>query len=397
MPEPLTITLKTLTPLWTGGADGTSDRLHETGLIGSLRWWYEALVRGLGGYACDPTSDNPDARCGFDAKAYEKAKSEKRAEAEAIGEGLKTICPVCYLFGATGWARLFQLQALNIPTTTLHFRTTVRMNQGWLQRVFGGDAMDIRNLKVPHGDLLFQFITRGHDTNYTQSQFALALRLAAEYGGVGARLQHGFGQVKLYLPQEMANVMIGEELKRLAVRLRANGLRSSGPITETSFDLRNFISLTYEIAKGSLSAFTAEKVLHLGNPQKRNEENYLPCAFDLRYKGSGKWGMRRWLEDPNGTKRWNHARANQLMGVSKKKGEPDNEDDRQASRLSFGMPWRMPNGNYQLGVFGFAPPKMTPEELNNLCGEYMQHAFGVKPISVVLGKTLIHDAQGGVE
>ncbi|MGQ9833224.1 MAG: type III-B CRISPR module RAMP protein Cmr1, partial [Candidatus Villigracilaceae bacterium] len=37
------IQLKTLTPLWTGGIDGTTDRLHETGLIGSLRWWYEAL------------------------------------------------------------------------------------------------------------------------------------------------------------------------------------------------------------------------------------------------------------------------------------------------------------------------------------------------------------------
>ncbi|UKL14242.1 type III-B CRISPR module RAMP protein Cmr1 [Dissulfurimicrobium hydrothermale] len=43
------ITLKTLTPLWTGGVDQTSDRLHETGLIGSLRWWYEALVRVQGG------------------------------------------------------------------------------------------------------------------------------------------------------------------------------------------------------------------------------------------------------------------------------------------------------------------------------------------------------------
>lgn len=48
MTEPLIITLKTLTPLWTGGADGRSDRLHTTGIIGSLRWWYEGIVRGLG-------------------------------------------------------------------------------------------------------------------------------------------------------------------------------------------------------------------------------------------------------------------------------------------------------------------------------------------------------------
>jgi len=81
------ITLKTLTPLWTGGVDGTTDRLHETGIIGSLRWWYEALVRGLGGYACDPTSK--EDRC--------PDKDGKH-------------CVACELFGCTGWARKFRLQ-----------------------------------------------------------------------------------------------------------------------------------------------------------------------------------------------------------------------------------------------------------------------------------------------
>jgi CRISPR-associated protein Cmr1 len=44
--------LTTLTPLWSGGvAKGEMDRIHETGILGSLRWWYEAIVRGLGGDA----------------------------------------------------------------------------------------------------------------------------------------------------------------------------------------------------------------------------------------------------------------------------------------------------------------------------------------------------------
>ncbi|WP_394296503.1 hypothetical protein [Methanobacterium formicicum] len=25
--------------------------------MGSLRWWYESIVRGLSGYACDPASN----------------------------------------------------------------------------------------------------------------------------------------------------------------------------------------------------------------------------------------------------------------------------------------------------------------------------------------------------
>ncbi len=85
-PTNLKITLRTLTPLWTGGVDQTCNRLHETGLIGSLRWWYEALVRGLGGYACDPTSED---RC--------PDKDGNR-------------CVVCELFGCTGWARKFRLK-----------------------------------------------------------------------------------------------------------------------------------------------------------------------------------------------------------------------------------------------------------------------------------------------
>jgi len=46
------VRLKTLTPIWTGDAERQNTRLRETGIISSLRWWYEALVRGLGGYAC---------------------------------------------------------------------------------------------------------------------------------------------------------------------------------------------------------------------------------------------------------------------------------------------------------------------------------------------------------
>lgn len=43
------ITAQALTPLWTGGVEtGKVDRIHETGILGSMRWWMEALVRGVG-------------------------------------------------------------------------------------------------------------------------------------------------------------------------------------------------------------------------------------------------------------------------------------------------------------------------------------------------------------
>lgn len=92
--EALYVRIKTLTPIWTGGIDGKCDRLHETGIIGSLRWWYEALIRGLGGYACDPT----DGGCRLDG--IEKTDEDPKQK----------ICPVCYLFGCTGWQRKFRFE-----------------------------------------------------------------------------------------------------------------------------------------------------------------------------------------------------------------------------------------------------------------------------------------------
>ena len=89
--------LKTLTPIWTGNAGGKCDRLHETGIIGSIRWWYEALIRGLGGYACDPRSKNENERCKFNTKSYQQNKN--------LSAELQNICLACQMFGCTGWSK----------------------------------------------------------------------------------------------------------------------------------------------------------------------------------------------------------------------------------------------------------------------------------------------------
>ncbi|MFQ6041892.1 MAG: type III-B CRISPR module RAMP protein Cmr1 [Candidatus Poribacteria bacterium] len=94
----LTVKMRTITPVWTGGLDRTSDFAKTSGLVGSIRWWYESLVRGLGGYACDPTS--PDS-CIFDSAEYERT--------HRIEDGLQDVCFACRLFGCTGWSGKFML------------------------------------------------------------------------------------------------------------------------------------------------------------------------------------------------------------------------------------------------------------------------------------------------
>ncbi|HOQ38379.1 MAG TPA: type III-B CRISPR module RAMP protein Cmr1 [Acetivibrio sp.] len=95
--EQFTVQIKPLTPLWTGDANKECRTLRETGIIGSLRWWYEALIRGLGGSACDPTN----SKCNG-----------------------KDHCDACELFGCTGWARKFRLEVEKFKESELVFKFT---------------------------------------------------------------------------------------------------------------------------------------------------------------------------------------------------------------------------------------------------------------------------------
>jgi len=89
-------TFKAPTDIWTGNADGDSGRLITTGLLGSLRWWFEVLVRGLGGSVCDPS--DRERRC----------PDPEIKDANEAGHH----CLVCELFGCTGWARKFRFDVL---------------------------------------------------------------------------------------------------------------------------------------------------------------------------------------------------------------------------------------------------------------------------------------------
>lgn len=99
------IKIKTLTPLWTGDINGECSRIKETGIIGSLRWWYEALVRGLGGYACDPN----DSNCQFNYEAY-KESGDVEDGFTWKNHSERNVCDVCKLFGCNGWEKRFRLE-----------------------------------------------------------------------------------------------------------------------------------------------------------------------------------------------------------------------------------------------------------------------------------------------
>jgi CRISPR-associated protein Cmr1 len=139
-------TFEALTDLWTGDADRKPGRTITTGLLGSIRWWFEVLVRGLGGGAYDPTSSRN--RC---------PDSQKKATDSGHH------CVACELFGCTGWARKFRFEVLD------------ENGKAKAQQITRGQTFKLRF--TPLRPILPQ----------EWALLDLTLRLIAEYGAIGGK------------------------------------------------------------------------------------------------------------------------------------------------------------------------------------------------------------------
>jgi CRISPR-associated protein Cmr1 len=177
MEDPHEYRLKALTSIWTGRANRQGDRLITTGLLGSIRWWFEVLVRGLGGSACDPTRDSN--RC----PGHRKKPTDPGHR-----------CVVCELFGCTGWARKFRFEVLD---ENGEFKAA---------QIKNGETFKLR----------FTPLRAVRDEEW--ALLDLTLRLIAKYGalggktklrkrndGIGRRPDRGLGQVRVESPSDLAS------------------------------------------------------------------------------------------------------------------------------------------------------------------------------------------------
>jgi len=190
----LTVKLQTLTPLWTGGVEtGKMDRIHETGIIGSLRWWYEAIVRGLGGNACDPVSRNRKTPlCKFDQKEYQKVMDKSEEERLTYAN----LCTACRVFGATGWKRRFSLY-IEDHTAPTWADTNIILNVRPPGRTRGWYISSGRT-----GDIYFHL--SGHEK--TLSRIASLFLFLEKYGAIGAKTQHGYGLFQITNREDVARM-----------------------------------------------------------------------------------------------------------------------------------------------------------------------------------------------
>ncbi len=151
--------LKTLTPIWTGGVRRNDNSiLHLTGIKGSLRWWYESLIRGLNGYACDPSND--DKRCVLELKEFEKIRHGGKTKEEALN---LLICPACQMFGCTNWGSKFILR-------------------------IDDNSRSVITSMVKRGDpFTLKFIEKKVFTPYEKKLLHATIKLIVEYGAIGGK------------------------------------------------------------------------------------------------------------------------------------------------------------------------------------------------------------------
>ncbi|MCL5962110.1 MAG: type III-B CRISPR module RAMP protein Cmr1 [Chloroflexi bacterium] len=365
-------TIKALTPIWTGGVEtGRIDRIHETGIIGSLRWWYEVILRGLGADVCDPTSDKPEHRCRFDAEAYQKSLRDGYEKSVSLLAGLQNVCPVCRLFGCTGWKRRFELSAIVFPSPLTPFWLATldqpgNLNHWWLTQVFQAD-----NSTVCFGDLTLRArFMRGYEK--FEDVLKALLSLMAQYGAIGSRAQYGFGQFAYPAAYSIEK----------SIGILRNQITTTRPknLSGDFYSLRDFWCLQCRIPDDDQQVKRFQQANVVGNQQafNKHKNHCLPVAFDIRYKLPKRLdnGLRQVFRLAHG-----REKTRQVFGTVV------SEDQKWGSRLFISHLYKGndADGYYQLRVWGFTNSAICQEIQATL--KSMFH--GDFHVSVVTGQEIL--------
>jgi CRISPR-associated protein Cmr1 len=200
------VKIQTLTPIWTGGIEaGKCDRIHETGLLGSLRWWMEVLVRGMGGVVCDPTTEGDRYRLDpkkFDLKTYHKFQTDAERRKYLRDAG---VCDVSQIFGTTGWKRQFRLEVDEIEISDAEIKHTITASRSYpdMKRpptwYFRDPTKKDVQPALPNTPKAGCFIIKiqSLNPNFKPEIIAGLIQYIADWSALGARPQMGFGVIQV--------------------------------------------------------------------------------------------------------------------------------------------------------------------------------------------------------
>jgi CRISPR-associated protein Cmr1 len=340
-----------ITPIWTGDIDLKSDWLHSTGIIGSLRWWTEAILRGMRKFACDPAGDE---RC------PKKIKDEMQ------------YCPACLIFGATGIRRLFRLE----------------ISGG--EKIFDGGAINIKPQQRNRGWYLGSGLKGEIDLNiipldrdFDENLVLVPLAIAAKWGGIGAKTQHGYGVVELVdkvglrfenFQDALDKILKNERLHKLNIKER-NDTNDALPNIKEMF----FAKVQLEVQN---------------NDWWKEVDGIKPVSNDQRLE---KWietgsvpispAIKNWLRYGNGTSLWKTNNQdskieNWLFGTIR--------NNKSASKINVSCAYKINNTKWEFRIWGWIPEGLQGFNRNNFLDNLKEALDGNGKITIpwtsLLGK-----------
>ncbi|MHA1338825.1 MAG: type III-B CRISPR module RAMP protein Cmr1 [Promethearchaeota archaeon] len=338
------ISMKTKTPIWTGDIEQKSERIRVTGIMGSLRWWTEAILRSMNYYVCDPTSDN---------KCPQNINNEKY------------YCPACLIFGATGLRRRFRLNINGGRKTFVGKPINIKplgRNRGWF---LGSGIVGEVNL----------FVTP-LNKNFDKNSILIPLIIAINWGGIGAKNQLGYGIVKI---NNYPKIKLNEFTKYI------DGIQGSSKLKKTNYN---------RFPKLSDMFFTKIQFKSTNNNWWKKVDGIVPIKNDQRIIN---WyetnsvpiapAIKNWLRYSRGRILWtnnnqnnnqNNKLENYLFGNMKKKI---------TSKINISCAYKVKDNLWEFRIWGINPEDQYKSEIDKFLNK-LKEALDKKtkiPFNILLG------------
>ena len=323
----MNVKVRTLTPIWTGDVDSKSNSIRSTGIIGSLRWWTEAILRGMGKFACDPTEDG---RC-------------------PDSEPNKTkYCPACLIFGATGIRRLFRLEISGgtkvFDGRPINIKPKGR-NKGW----FLGSGVV--------GEIDFKIVPLDKDFDSNLVLFPLAI--AAKWGGIGAKTQHGYGVVELENIDDLKFENFQNALNRIVSSERLNnlGIQEREGKKEKNDALPNIKEMFFAKVNFKVEKYDWWKEVDGINSDKNDpriikwvKTNSVPISPAIK----------NWLRFGDGKKLWQTGDSNNDREIENWLFGKINQD-KSASKINISCAYKIGDNTWEFRIWGWIPKDGLPK------------------------------------
>lgn len=333
--------LKIKTPIWTGDIDSKSDLLQSSGIMGSLRWWTEAILRGLGKFACDPVGDDRD-RCPL--------KNNKEID---------QYCSACLIFGATGMRRTFKLH----------------LKGG--KRIFSGRSIEM----IPNGrnrgwylgsgligEMNFDVISLDKDFNANLT--LIPLTIISKWGAIGAKTQLGYGVVEFedypkfdfsQFKESLDKITNENRLSHLKIEER-NGSNDNLPNLKDMF----FAKVRFEADNNWWKK--VDGIRERGEKGDRNYyEGYVNDPRLVKWMNAGSApivpALKNWLRFGSGKSLWETGDSNKdrrienwLLGTIR--------NGKSASKINISCAYRVDNSLWEFRIWGWVPKNNPPNGFN---------------------------------